>query len=134
MHANDDDVWITGVGLATPMGCTFRDFGDRLLAGQSGIRAITTFDTTNHACKIGGFLDPLPCPPDWDANHFARCTPWEKLLLVCSVYALRDAGWWDRRSDVRIGLVVGAGAEWLVNWENDMQQGGNRLRQPDADG
>jgi 3-oxoacyl-[acyl-carrier-protein] synthase II len=129
-----DAVWITGLGLATPMGSTFRDFADQLLAGKSAIRANSAFDTANHTCKIGGFLDPLTCPAGWDAEHFRGCTPWEQLLLVCAVQALDDAGWWQARSTVRIGLVLGVGAEWLVNWENDMHQAGNALREPDADG
>jgi 3-oxoacyl-[acyl-carrier-protein] synthase II len=129
-----DAVWITGLGLATPMGSTFREFADQLLAGKSAIRANTRFDTANHTCKIGGILDPLPCPPVWDAEHFRGRTPWEQLLIVCAVQALEDAGWWAMRSTARIGLVLGVGAEWLVNWEIDMHQGGNVLREPDADG
>ena len=130
----NDAVWITGLGLATPLGCTFQDFADQLLAGKSGIRKTTAFDTTNHACKIGGYLPPLECPPEWDADAFQGYTPWQQLLVVCAVQALTDAGLWRERSEMRIGLVLGAGAEWLVNWENDMHQGGNRLREPQANG
>ena len=46
-------------------------------------------------------------------------------MLWCCVAALRDAGWWDRRSDVRCGLVLGQGAEWMRLWEEDWLQGGN---------
>jgi len=52
----------------------------------------------------------------------------------CAVQALEDAGWWAARSTARIGLGFGVGAEWLVNWENDMHQAGNALREPHADG
>jgi 3-oxoacyl-[acyl-carrier-protein] synthase II len=132
-EATDQAVWITGLGLATPMGCTFQGFADQLLAGKSGIRAITAFDTTNHACKIGGFLEPLDPPPGWDRQTFQNYTLWQKLLVSCAVQALADAGWWPLQSETRIGLVLGLGGEWLVSWENDMHQGGNRLREPHTD-
>jgi 3-oxoacyl-[acyl-carrier-protein] synthase II len=127
----NDQVWITGLGLATPLGCTFDELGTRLLAGQSGIRTIATFDTTNHACKIAGILDPLACPPGWDADDFVTHTPWEQLLLSCAVRALQDAGWWEKRAQVRLGLVLGIGAEWMVTWEIDSHASGTRYRQPD---
>jgi 3-oxoacyl-[acyl-carrier-protein] synthase II len=135
MHETSNEaVWITGLGLATPMGCTFQEFTDQLLAGKSGIRTITSFDTTNHACKIGGFLEPLNCPLGCDVEDFQSGTSWQQLLLVCAVGALTDSGWWPRRSEARIGLVMGLGAEWLEYWENDMHRGGNSVREPHANG
>jgi 3-oxoacyl-[acyl-carrier-protein] synthase II len=41
------------------------------------------------------------------------------VVLWSCVAALRDSGWWDRRREVRVGLVMGLGAEWLVTWEGD---------------
>jgi 3-oxoacyl-[acyl-carrier-protein] synthase II len=133
-EANHDEVWITGLGLTTPMGRTFDDFADQILAGKSAIGPNTAFDTSKHACKIGGFLGPLECPSAWDADSFRTCDPCQQLLLVCAVQALVESGWWPRRWNARIGLVLGVGAEWLVTWENDMHAGGNRLREPDTDG
>src|SRR5262249_10172488 len=44
-----------------------------------------------------------------------------------------DAGWWGRREDVRLGLVLGVGAEWLCTWEMDVLRGGSRLYEPAQD-
>lgn len=129
----DDAVWITGLGLATPMGRTFDDFADQLLAGKSAIRGITNFDAANHVCKIGGVLDPLPCPPKCDPTTFHTGAPVDQVLLYCAIGALIDAGIWPMASR-RIGLVLGVGAEWLVTWENDLHAGSNWLREPVADG
>jgi 3-oxoacyl-[acyl-carrier-protein] synthase II len=134
IESKHESVWITGLGLATPLGCTFQDFSDRILAGESGIRAITAFDTSTLACKIAGSLEPLSCPPGWDAESFQSRTPWEQLLLSCAVRAMQDSGWWDRRVEARIGLVLGLGAEWMVSWEIDMHTGGKRVREPHRDG
>ena len=126
-------VWITGVGAATPLGTTYRAFADNLLAGHSGIRALTAFDSSQHPCRIGGEIDPLPCPPDWDPVAFQKMSRQEQLTLWCCVGALRDAGWWERRGEVRIGLLVGIGAEWFVTWEADERKGGRRVHHPEQD-
>ena len=46
-------------------------------------------------------------------------------MLWSVVAALRDAGWWERRAEVRVGLVMGLGAEWLISWEGDALAAGS---------
>ena len=38
-------VWITGVGTATPLGHAYAGFADHLLAGRSGVRRVAGFIT-----------------------------------------------------------------------------------------
>jgi 3-oxoacyl-[acyl-carrier-protein] synthase II len=54
-------------------------------------------------------------------------------MLWCCSAALRDAGWWERRQEIRLGVILGVGAEWLVVWENDAMNGGSRVYQPEQD-
>jgi 3-oxoacyl-[acyl-carrier-protein] synthase II len=126
-------VWITGVGTATPLGNTYEGFANNLLAGRSGVRRARGFDVSEHPSQIVGQIEPAPCPPSIDPAEFARLQPLEQLPLWCCATALRDAGWWDRRGDVRVGLVLGVGAEWLITWEADMLRGGDRLFHPERD-
>ena len=126
-------VWITGVGAATPLGHTYEAIADGLLAGRSGIRAIQGFDASQHPSQIGGQVEHIPCPAGWEAAAFARLHRLEQLTLWCCATALRDAGWWERRGDVRIGMVLGIGAEWLIVWEADALAGGRRVYQPQDD-
>jgi 3-oxoacyl-[acyl-carrier-protein] synthase II len=121
--------WITGVGTATPLGNTYADFADNLLAGRSGVDRVTAFPVSDHPSQIAGQVTAAPCPPGQDAKEFAGLHRLEQLLRWCCVGALRDAGWWDRRREVRVGLVVGAGAEWLEMWETDAFAGGSQLWQ-----
>jgi 3-oxoacyl-[acyl-carrier-protein] synthase II len=126
-------VWITGVGAATPLGHTYPAIADNLLAGRSGVRAVTGFDTAEHPSRIGAEIDALPCLPGWDAAEFARLARLDQVTLWCCVTALRDSGWWERRAEVRLGLVLGTGAEWLAIWEADALAGGRRVFQPERD-
>ena len=128
-----DAVWITGVGCATSLGVDFSSFADSLLAGRSGISAVTHFDVDQQISKIAASLAPLLAPPGWDAQDFHRLGHWDQLMLWCGVKAIQDAGYWEDRKRVRIGLVVGIGAEWLQMWEHDMHQGGQAVHEPERD-
>jgi 3-oxoacyl-[acyl-carrier-protein] synthase II len=129
----NDAVWITGVGTATPLGNTYATFADHLLAGRSGIERVQSFDVSEHPSQIAGQLHEVPCPCGHDPVEFGQLHRLEQLMRWCCTGALRDSGWWDRRGDVRIGVVLGVGAEWLEFWEADVQAGGRHVWQPELD-
>ncbi len=131
--SRETEVWITGVGAATPLGADYDTFADNLLAGRSGVSRVTRFDVAEHPCQIAGLFDPIPCPPGHDPDAFARLHPLERLTLWCCTSALRDAGWWERRESARVGLVLGVGAEWLELWEDDSRRGGTLVLEPRPD-
>ena len=120
-------VWITGVGTATPLGRTYMEFADQLLAGRSAVGRVSGFHVADHPSQIAGQLGEILCPDGQDATEFAERHRLEQLLRWCCVSALRDAGWWERRREMRIGLVLGSGAEWLQLWETDGLAGGSCL-------
>jgi 3-oxoacyl-[acyl-carrier-protein] synthase II len=120
-------VWITGVGASTPVGHDYAVIAESLLAGRSGVRPVTRFNVADHPSQIAGQVDEIPCPPEWDEAEFRALPRLEQLMLRCCIVALRDSGWWERRREVRIGLVLGVGAELLILWEADALTGGNRL-------
>ena len=126
-------VWITGVGTATPLGHTYDAFADSLLAGRSGVGRVQRFDVSEHPSQIAGLLHDVPCPAGADAGEFSRLHRLEQLIRWCCESALRDSGWWERRGEVRIGLALGVGAEWLEVWETDSLAGGRRVCQPELD-
>ena len=126
-------VWITGVGTATPLGNTYARFADQLLAGRSGIDRVQGFNVSEHPSQIAGQLREVPCPPGISPEDFYRLHRLEQLMRWCCIAALRDSDWWERRSEVRIGLALGVGAEWLEYWESDALAGGRRVLQPQLD-
>jgi 3-oxoacyl-[acyl-carrier-protein] synthase II len=131
---NDEmTVWITGVGAATPLGNEYGQIADNLLAGRSGVRTVASFDVTQHPSQIAGYLAPVPCPMGWEEQLFRKLHELEQLALSCSSQALVDSGWWEKRHDVRIGLILGVGAELQLVWETDALQGGNRIHDVDCE-
>jgi 3-oxoacyl-[acyl-carrier-protein] synthase II len=133
MATNKEAVWITGVGAATSLGVGYSANADALLEGRCGIGPVTGFDVSSHPCRIAARLGDVPVPGDWDAADFRRRDLLDQLAIWCAAEALHDAGWWDRRGDLRIGLVLGVAAEWLRAYELDGCSGGDRAHAPRPD-
>jgi 3-oxoacyl-[acyl-carrier-protein] synthase II len=132
---NDNEpVWITGIGAATPLGNDFATIAGALLAGRSGVRAIEAFDVSQHPSRLAAGLGAVPCPPGFAADAFARRDRVIQADLWNGTAALRDAGLWDGRAGARVGLVLGGAAEWLLNWELDAAAGGRLIDEPQREG
>ena len=129
----EDPVWITGVGLATSLGCDLATLEASLLAGRSGVAVVTSFSTTDYPSRIAAELPAVPCPSSQEPREFHALPRLEQAALWCVQAALEDAGLWNCRATRRIGLVLGIGAEWMELWETDASRGGNRLLDPSLD-
>jgi 3-oxoacyl-[acyl-carrier-protein] synthase II len=128
--SHETGIWITGVGAVTPLGSSYETIAEGLLAGRSGVRTVTGFDVTEHPSQIAGQVGRIPCPSGWGADDFAKLHALEQLIVCTCSAALRDAGYWDERQNLRIGMVVGLGAEWMEVWETDALRGGTRVYDP----
>jgi 3-oxoacyl-[acyl-carrier-protein] synthase II len=127
---NREPIYITGVGVATPLGNSYAELAGNLLAGRSGVRRIDLFPVDDHPSQIGAAVTAVPCPDGMAEDAFRRLHKVEQAMLWCSVSALRGAGLWDRRADLRVGIVLGCAAEWNSYWEQDYLQGGHKVFQP----
>lgn len=126
-------VWITGIGLATPMGHDMETLERNLLEGRSGAAKVSSFPTADYPSQIAAAVELIPCPPSQSPERFAQLPRIEQAALWSIESALRDSGWWDRRHEVRVGLVLGLGAEWMELWEVDRLSGGDRVQAPSQD-
>jgi 3-oxoacyl-[acyl-carrier-protein] synthase II len=106
---------------------------DNLLAGLSGVRTVSGFDASQHPSQIAAQVEHIPCPDGWDDTQFARLQKLERMVLWSCVSALRDSGYWAHRRELRIGVVIGLGAEWLTVWDEDRANGGGRVYNADPD-
>ncbi len=126
-------VWITGVGLATPLGHDLATLEANLLAGRSGVTAVTRFPAADYLCRVAAQVGDVPAPPGFEPAEFAALTRLERIAARPVEMALRDAGLWGRHRGARVGLVLGVGAEWMENWEEDDLAGGDRVFHPERD-
>ena len=111
-------VVITGMGCVTPIGIGRDAFWRALIAGESGVRRIESFDVTDSPVKIAAEVRGF----DWesqlspkDRRHVARTVP---LALASAREALADAGLHpsDFSLDERraFGVVLGTGGGGLA--------------------
>lgn len=104
---------ITGMGVVSPNGIGKTAFCSAILAGQSGVKQITRFDTSNLPVKIAGEIQNFN-ELDWmearERKHVSRAVP---LALAASTEALKDAGIDPEKLSLNeqreIGVVLGTG-------------------------
>ena len=111
-------VVITGMGIACPLGVGVEHVWRRLIAGESGISAIQSFDTKDLPAKIAGQvpqgtradggLDLAEWIPVKDQKKMDRFI---QLALVAAQEAVEDSGWMpeDEEGRCATGVMIGSG-------------------------
>lgn len=118
-------VVITGMGLITPLASGREASWERLIAGQSGLKQIDLFDTSDLACKIGGQApwvsgrgggsagDPASFDPDktMSAKEQRRVDEFILYAMAAADEAIADSGWKpeDYEDRIRTGILIGSG-------------------------
>jgi 3-oxoacyl-[acyl-carrier-protein] synthase II len=126
-----DPAVITGVGIVSPLGHSFRDVAAALLAGRSGVAEIDQAGG-REARQFAAPVTAIPAPPPGscrvDAEAFAGLDRLMRMCLAPAARAVHDAGLRpDEPSGPRLGIVLGIGAEHLKVWEADFLAGGRRV-------
>ncbi len=103
-------VVITGLGVVSPVGNDVASAWDNIIAGRSGIGALTRFDASSFPTRIAGEVrdfDISVYMPAKEARHFDRFIHYG---VAAGVQALRDSGIevTEENAD-RIGTIVGSG-------------------------
>jgi 3-oxoacyl-[acyl-carrier-protein] synthase II len=107
-------VVVTGLGLISPVGNTVQDGWANLVAGRTGIGAITRFDAASFACRFAGEVKGFNVEdyiPGKEARHMDTFIHYG---LAAAVQAVQDAGLptGDALTEdqaERIGCMVGSG-------------------------
>ena len=111
-------VVVTGMGIACPLGLGVENVWKRLVAGESGINAIQSFDTSELTAKIAGQV-PLGTRAEGrlDISEWIPVKDQKKmdrfihLALVAASEAVEDSGWVPPDEDARCatGVMIGSG-------------------------
>jgi 3-oxoacyl-[acyl-carrier-protein] synthase II len=107
-------VVVTGLGCVSPVGNTVADSWAALLAGQSGIDTVTSFDVSGFACKFAGQVKGFQIAdyiPEKEARHMDRFI---HLGLAAACQAVADSGLptgdaLGEELATRIGVNIGSG-------------------------
>jgi len=117
-------VVVTGLGAITPIGLDVDSFWKGAVSGQSGIGAITRFDTSEYPCRIAGEVRGFD-PEDYlERKEARRLDRFTQLFVGAAHQAMSDAGL-DLRDDSeradRTGAVVGVGIGGILSIHESMR-------------
>ncbi len=120
---------VTGMGVVSPLGCDLARFWERLIAGQSGIRPIQTFDVSRYASRIAGEVVEFNVDQFIPKKEQRRMDPFSHYGLAAAKMALADSGLaLDRENLERIGVIIGSGIGGLQileeQWGKFTREGG----------
>jgi 3-oxoacyl-[acyl-carrier-protein] synthase II len=103
-------VVVTGLGAVTSLSCKVPDLWQRILAGESGIRQVRTFDTTEFKVKFGGEIT------DWSTDGYLptkeakRLDRFTQFAMVAAADAIAESGIDFQTLDpFRAGVILGSG-------------------------
>jgi 3-oxoacyl-[acyl-carrier-protein] synthase II len=119
-HKGRPRVVITGMGAITPCGKDLSTSWENLINGQSGIAAITQFDSSDYPTKFAGEASDFVLG-DWlDKKEIRRNARFILLAIAAAEMAMEDANYKiDPAEAHRVGVVVGAGLGGLAFIENN---------------
>jgi 3-oxoacyl-[acyl-carrier-protein] synthase II len=108
--AENRRVVITGVGLVSPLGIGTDETWKGLLAGRSGVAAITLFDASQHPVRIAAEVkefEPLRFVEKKDVKKMDRFI---QFAVAATDFALRDSRLnVDRENAEEVGVYIGSG-------------------------
>jgi 3-oxoacyl-[acyl-carrier-protein] synthase II len=112
------EAWITGIGLLTALGPDRETTWVGLLAGATGIRPLTLFDTTAYRTHLAAQVDDaalrVPGVPPGILRHASRAS---RFALAAAAEAVADAGLPFADRPQGWGLVLGGGTAGLFEAE-----------------
>src|SRR5438552_6690445 len=111
-------VVVTGMGLVTPLGIGLENVWGRLVAGESGIRAIQSFDVSDLPSRVaaqvprGDKASGLFNADDWiPPKDQRKMDEFIVYAIAAAVQAVEDSGWKPEREEDReaTGVMIGSG-------------------------
>ncbi len=119
-------VVVTGMGMVTPLGVGVKNNWDRLIKGESGVRAIQSFDVTDLPVKIAGQLPRGETASGlFNANDWVPPKDQRKMdnfivyAVAAASQAVEDSGWKPQTDEQRelTGVLIGSGIGGLPQIE-----------------
>ncbi len=118
-------VVITGIGVVSPLANGAEHTWKKLISGQSGIRAITSFDVSDLPAKIGGTVLEGDGPGLFQPDRYMSSKDQRKVdrfilyAVAAATQAIEDSGWMpeDDESCERTGVMIGSGIGGLPEIE-----------------
>ncbi len=111
-------VVVTGLGAITPIGNTVEDYWSGLTSARNGVKAITLFDASAHACRFAAEVKDFDPTGVLEPKESKRWDRFSKFGVVAAKEALAHSGLTiDENNSSRIGVIIGSGVGGLLTME-----------------
>lgn len=102
-------VVVTGMGVASPLGCNLDDFWKGLTEGRSGIVALNQEQYLKLPSRIAGLVTGFQESDFFDRKELRRMSRTSHLAIVAASQAIHTAGLDDGTVDEReVGVIIGS--------------------------
>ncbi len=115
-------VVVTGLGVISPLANDVDTFWRRLVAGESGVGAITRFDTTDFKVHIAAEVKDFD-PEDYiDKRKVRRLDLFSRYAVAAAKTAAADADFDPSLEAERCGAVIGSGVGGLQTLQSEIEK------------
>lgn len=109
MNQNKKRIVVTGMGVVSCLGTDVNHFYQNLLAGKSGITAITEFPCEDYTTRFAGQVLDFD-PGDYiDKKQARRVDKFIAYAMVAAKKALEQAGNMESINKAKAGVIIGSG-------------------------
>jgi 3-oxoacyl-[acyl-carrier-protein] synthase II len=125
---------VTGLGIVSPVGNTVSEAWDNIVAGKSGITAITRFDASAFKSRVAGEVKGFDISTYLSPKEARRMDTFIHYGMAAGIQALRDSGLTvTPENSERIGVNIGSGIgglQMIEETHDDYLGGGPRKISP----
>ncbi len=129
-------VVVTGLGAVSPVGHDMPTTWERLLAGDSGVAPITSYDASSFKVKVAAEVKDFVPPASIDAKSLKHMDRNAQFGVAAALEALADAGLRIKEEErERVGVIFGSGGGGMATtfrWYEAFKQRGPRRVSPFA--
>jgi 3-oxoacyl-[acyl-carrier-protein] synthase II len=106
-NQNFKRVVITGLGVASPLGCSVHEFWHRLLEGKSGTVEITDIDLSACRTRIGALVQGYDAAQHFSRKELQRLNRTSQFALVAAAEAIAESRFAQHYDGSRVAVIVG---------------------------
>ena len=118
-------VYITGMGVVSPVGLNIPEYWNALLAGVCGIAPITSFDATGMKVKVAAELKGFdPTQFGMDKNAARKMDPFAQYAMAAATQAVTQSGLvaGENIDGERLGVYIGSGIGGMQTFVNEARK------------
>jgi 3-oxoacyl-[acyl-carrier-protein] synthase II len=122
---------VTGMGVICPIGHNIEDFWANLVAGKSGVKPITHFDTSNYTVKLAAEVNGFDPTEYMDLKTMERTRRSTHFAIAAAKQAIKSSGLdMSKEPAERVGIITTNMLECTIiaeGWETLQKRGPRRV-------